>query len=54
MRVLLLTVYLSTLLASLFLLSFLIWHRGRRGCGSLEQEALKPFDDETPNTRKSK
>ena len=47
MNVLLLTVFLSLLLAALFLLLFL---RERRSdhTGSPEQDALRPFETETP------
>ncbi len=48
MRVLLLTVFLSLLLVSLFLVLFL-GERRRKRFGSSEQEALLPFDDEDRN-----
>ncbi len=47
MNVLILTVFLSLLLASLFLLFFIREHR-TQGLGSPEQDALRPFDLETP------
>jgi hypothetical protein len=47
MDVLILTVFLSLLLASLFLL-FFIRERRTQGLGSPEQDALRPFDKETP------
>jgi len=47
MEVLLLTVFLSLLLAGLFLLLFLR-DRGQPRRSSLEQEALRPFQAETP------
>ncbi len=47
MNVLILTVFLSLLLASLFLLFFLR-ERRTEGLGSPEQDALRPFDNETP------
>ena len=47
MNILLLTVFLSTLLAALFLLFFI---RDRRNelHSSPEQDALRPFEHETP------
>ena len=49
MKVLLLTVYLSLLLAALFLLLFLRERRVRaRLTGSVEQDALRPLDTEIP------
>lgn len=49
MNVLLLTVFLSLLLASLFLLFFLQERRSQnRHLNSPEQDALRPFDIETP------
>lgn len=47
MEVLLLTVFLSLLLAVLFLLLFMK-DRVARGLQSLEQEALRPFQQEKP------
>lgn len=47
MNVLLLTVFLSTLLAVLFLL-FFIKDRANQRHSSPEQDALRPFDSETP------
>jgi len=47
MNVLILTVFLSLLLASLFLL-FFVRERRTQGIGSPEQDALRPFDVETP------
>jgi hypothetical protein len=47
MKVLLLTVFLSILLAALFLLFFLLERRGK-SLTSPEQDALLPFDNETP------
>lgn len=47
MNVLLLTVFLSMLLASLFLLFFLHERRSQE-LGSPEQDALRPFDTEIP------
>jgi len=49
MNVLLLTVFLSMLLAALFLL-FFIRERRTQGISSPEQDALRPFDIETPKT----
>lgn len=49
MNVLILTVFLSLLLASLFLL-FFVRERRTQGFGSPEQDALRPFDSETPKT----
>ncbi len=49
MNVLLLTVFLSLLLAALFLLFFL-HERRTQGICSPEQDALRPFDSETPKT----
>lgn len=49
MNVLLLTVFLSMLLASLFLLFFLRERRSKDSFfNSPEQDALRPFDIETP------
>lgn len=51
MNVLLLTVFLSMLLASLFLLCFLRERRSKNQyCNSPEQDALRPFDSETSIT----
>lgn len=51
MNVLLLTVFLSLLLASLFLLCFLRERHSQRGqCNSPEQDALRPFENETPKS----
>ena len=47
MNVLLLTVFLSTLLAALFLL-FFIQERRTNQHASPEQDALRPFDLEQP------
>lgn len=47
MNVLILTVFLSLLLAALFLL-FFIRERRTQGVSSPEQDALRPFDLETP------
>ena len=47
MKILFLTVFLSLLLASLFLLLF-IRDRRRQDFGGIEQDALRPFEDETP------
>lgn len=47
MNVLILTVFLSLLLASLFLL-FFVRERRTQGLSSPEQDALRPFDLETP------
>lgn len=47
MGVLLLTVFLSLLLVTLFVLMFL-HERSKRGFGSSEQDALLPFNDEDP------
>lgn len=47
MNVLILTVFLSLLLAALFLLFFLREKRTQGIC-SPEQDALRPFDLETP------
>jgi hypothetical protein len=47
MNVLLLTVFLSLLLAALFLL-FFIRERRTRGFDTPEQDALRPFEPETP------
>lgn len=48
MNVLLLTVFLSMLLASLFLLFFLRERRSKNTfCNSPEQDSLRPFDIET-------
>jgi len=52
MNVLLLTVFLSTLLAALFLLFFI--HDRRAGQqSSPEQDALRPFDLEQPRKTSS-
>lgn len=45
MDVLVLTVLLSLLLVAIFLV-FYLKERGRRGFGSVEQDALLPFSDE--------
>lgn len=47
MNVLLLTVFLSLLLVSLFVLLF-IGERRKKGFRSSEQDALLPFEDEDP------
>ena len=47
MNVLILTVFLSLLLASLFLL-FFVRERRTQELGSPEQDALRHFDIETP------
>lgn len=47
MNVLILTVFLSLLLAGLFLL-FFVRERRTQGLSSPEQDALRPFDDESP------
>ena len=47
MNVLILTVFLSLLLAALFLL-FFVRERRTQGISSPEQDALRPFDPETP------
>ncbi len=47
MEILLLTVFLSLLLASLFLLLFLR-DKLDRGLRSLEQDSLRPFQPEEP------
>lgn len=47
MGVLLLTVFLSLLLVTIFVLLFL-HERSKRGFGSSEQESLLPFEDEDP------
>jgi hypothetical protein len=47
MNVLILTVFLSTLLAALFLL-FFIQDRRNNEHGSPEQDALRPFNFEKP------
>ncbi len=49
MNVLILTVFLSLLLASLFLL-FFIRERRTQGLSSPEQDALRPFDKEAPQS----
>ena len=49
MNVLLLTVFLSLLLAALFLL-FFVREKRTQGICSPEQDALRPFDLETPKT----
>lgn len=46
MKVLLLTVFLSLLLAVLFLLFFILQHKNK-GLSNNEQNALRPLDDET-------
>lgn len=51
MEILLLTVFLSLLLASLFLLLFLR-NKLDRGLHSLEQDALRPFQQEQPRKAK--
>jgi hypothetical protein len=48
MNILLLTVFLSLLLALLFLL-FFIRERRTQGLSSPEQDALRPFDLEKPH-----
>lgn len=53
MKVILLTVFLSLLLAALFLLFFLLERRGK-SLTSPEQDALRPFDKETPTTAASR
>ena len=45
MGVLLLTIFLSILLVSFFVVLFIGEHR-KRGFGSSEQDALLPFEDE--------
>ncbi len=47
MNILILTVFLSLLIAALFLCFFLLEHRGQTFM-SHEQDALRPFDNETP------
>lgn len=47
MNVLILTVFLSLLLAALFLL-FFVRERRTEDLSSPEQDALRPFDIETP------
>lgn len=47
MNVLILTVFLSLLLAALFLL-FYVREKRTQGICSPEQDALRPFDAETP------
>lgn len=48
MHVLLLTVFLSLLLVTLFLVLYLL-ERRRKRFGSSEQDALLPFHDEDPH-----
>lgn len=50
MGVLLLTVFLSLILAAIFVALF-IGDRARRGFGSVEHEALLPFQDEAESPR---
>ncbi len=50
MSVLVLTIFLSLLLVSLFVLLF-IGERRRKGFGSPEQDALLPFEDEDEDPR---
>ena len=45
MKVLLLTVFLSLLLAVLFLLFFILQHKSK-GLSNIEQSALRPLDKE--------
>ena len=47
MKVLVLTIFLSLLLAVLFLILFLLELRNNE-INSLEQDALRPFEHETP------
>ena len=49
MSVLLLTIFLSLLLVTLFIVLF-IGERRRKSFGSSEQEALLPFGDEDPRS----
>lgn len=49
MNVLILTVFLSLLLASLFLL-FFVRERRTQGLSSPEQDSLRPFDRESPQS----
>ena len=49
MNILILTVFLSLLLASLFLL-FFIRERRTQGLSSPEQDALRPFEHESPKS----
>jgi hypothetical protein len=49
MNVLILTVFLSLLLAALFLL-FFVREKRSQDVSSPEQDALRPFDMETPKT----
>jgi len=49
MGVLLLTIFLSILLVTFFLVLFIGEHR-KRGFGSFEQDALLPFEDEDPKS----
>jgi hypothetical protein len=53
MNVLILTVFLSTLLAALFLLFFMLDRRNNRQ-NSPEQDALRPFNLETPRETSKK
>jgi len=50
MSVLVLTIFLSLLLVSLFIVLF-IGERRRKGFGSPEQDALLPFEDEDPDSK---
>jgi hypothetical protein len=47
MSVLLLTIFLSLLLVTFFIVLF-IGERRKKGFGSSEQDALLPFEDEDP------
>jgi hypothetical protein len=47
MSVLLLTIFLSLVLVTLFIVLF-IGERLKKGFGSSEQDALLPFEDEDP------
>lgn len=49
MGVLVLTVFLSLLLVTLFVFLFIGEHR-KKGFGSSEQDALLPFEDEDPRS----
>ncbi|MGB0257083.1 MAG: hypothetical protein ACPGES_00390 [Coraliomargarita sp.] len=53
MNVLLLTVFLSLLLAVLFLIFFL-GDRKNQHFSSPEQDALRPFENETPRVQKAR
>ncbi len=53
MNVLLLTVFLSLLLAVLFLIFFL-GDRKNQHFSSPEQDALRPFDNETPRVQNAR